>query len=69
MPGSRYLPWASICWAPEGTATAARAPTSAMRSPSVITAESGIGASPVPSMRVAPSMAVFITSSPLRVPR
>ncbi len=58
-PGTMNCPVASITVAPAGTATVARGPAAVMRSLVTTTTASGTGAPPLPSISVAPVMAVM----------
>jgi hypothetical protein len=59
-PGRRYFPVTSITVVPVGTVTALRGPTVRIRDPSIRMAALGIGAAPVPSIRVAPTKATRV---------
>src|SRR6185369_1606359 len=57
-PGTRVRPFASNTSAPGGTLTASRLPTATIRSPRTTTTESETTGPPVPSISVAPTMAI-----------
>src|SRR5689334_838725 len=57
-PGTIQRPRASTCSAPAGIVTAPRGPTCAMRAPSTTSTASRSGAPPLPSMSVAPTIAI-----------
>ncbi|MGH6919472.1 MAG: hypothetical protein ACREJ0_17405 [Geminicoccaceae bacterium] len=67
-PGVAYLPAASITRAPRGTVTEARGPISAMRLSRTTMVTSGTGGPPLPSIRVAPTIATTLSAARLVAP-
>src|SRR2546430_17696441 len=61
-PGVAYLPVPPITRAPAGTFTDDREPTAAMRLPRTTIVASGIGAPPLPSITVPPTIAMRLSA-------